>query len=137
MEIKAYLKPHCGWSKGVRAVLAKHNLAYADIDIINVAENYVEMVEKSGQRMSPCVELVGVNIADFALEGVKATRTAGGVMLADISGEEVEAYLLAKGLTKPSDAETGVPTDRGCSDAEHERMRAEAAQQAPKTIRFF
>jgi glutaredoxin len=137
MEIKAYLKPHCGWSKGVRAVLQKHNLAYADIDIINVAENYVEMVGKSGQRMSPCVELLGVTLADFALEGVKATRTATGVMLADVSGEEVEAYLVAKGLTNASDTEVAVPTDRGCSDAEHERMRAEAAGAAPKTVRFF
>lgn len=118
MEIKAYLKPHCGWSKGVRAVMQKHNLPFADIDIINVPENYVEMVEKSGQRMSPCVEI-------------------DGVMLADISGEEVEQYLLSKGLVKPVDAATAVPTDRGCSDAEHERMRAEAAQAAPKTIRFF
>ena len=25
-EITAYLKTHCGWSAGVRAVLAKYNL---------------------------------------------------------------------------------------------------------------
>ena len=135
MEIKAYLKPHCGWSKGVRAVFQKHNLAFADIDIINVAENYIEMVEKSGQRMSPCVEISGVELADFSLGALKVSRTATGVFLADVSGEEVEAYLLAKGLTAPTDAATAVPTDRGCSDAEHERMRAEAA--APKTVRFF
>ena len=116
MEIKAYLKPHCGWSKGVRAVLAKHGLQYADIDIINIPENYIEMVEKSGQRLSPCVEI-------------------DGVMLADVSGDEVEQYLLQKGLVKPVDAAASVPTDRGCSDEEHERMRA--AQNAPKTIRFF
>jgi arsenate reductase-like glutaredoxin family protein len=34
MTIKAYLKPSCGWSNGVRAVLRKHALAYEDIDII-------------------------------------------------------------------------------------------------------
>ena len=27
MNIKAYLKPSCGWSNGVRAILRKHNLA--------------------------------------------------------------------------------------------------------------
>ena len=26
MIIKAYLKPHCGWSNGVRATFQKHNL---------------------------------------------------------------------------------------------------------------
>ena len=75
MKIKAYLKPHCGWSKGVRAIFKKYTLDYDDIDIINHPENYAEMVEKSGQNLSPCVEI-------------------DGVMLADVSGEEVEAYML-------------------------------------------
>jgi glutaredoxin-related protein len=33
-EIIAYLKTYCGWSAGVRAVLAKYNLAYTEKDII-------------------------------------------------------------------------------------------------------
>ena len=52
MKIKAYLKPSCGWSNGVRAIMQKHNLAYEDIDIINNRANYAEMVEKSGQPLS-------------------------------------------------------------------------------------
>ena len=46
--ITAYLKPQCGWSRGIRAVLAKYGLEYQDKDIINVPENYEEMVRKSG-----------------------------------------------------------------------------------------
>ena len=111
MKIKAYLKPSCGWSNGVRAVLRKHGLAFEDIDIINNRVNYAEMVQKSGQPLSPCVEV-------------------DGVMLADISGEEVENYLLANELIKPSEQETGVPTNAGCSDEEHAKM-------ATKTVRFF
>jgi monothiol glutaredoxin len=83
LKIKAYLKPSCGWSNGVRAIMRKHNLAYEDVDIINVPANYAEMVEKTGQRLSPCVEV-------------------NGVMLADVSGAEVEQYLLANGLVQPS-----------------------------------
>ena len=79
MKIRAYLKPSCGWSRGVRAIFAKYGLEYDDIDIINSRENYAEMVQKSGQPLSPCVEL-------------------DGVMLADISGEEVEQYMLANNL---------------------------------------
>jgi len=115
MKIKAYLKPSCGWSMGVRAIMQKHNLEYDDIDIINNAENYAEMVQKSGQPLSPCVEI-------------------DGIMLADVSGEEVEAYMLSNKLVGANDADAGVPTDRGCSDEEHEKMREE---EASKPIRFF
>ena len=111
MKIKAYLKPSCGWSNGVRAIMRKHNLAYEDIDIINNRANYAEMVAKSGQPLSPCVEI-------------------DGVMLADISGEEVENYLLSNDLVKPTDAAAGAATNAGCSDEEHAKM-------ATKTVRFF
>jgi monothiol glutaredoxin len=111
MKIKAYLKPQCGWSNGVRAILRKYGLAFEDIDIINNRENYAEMVQKSGQPLSPCVEI-------------------DGVMLADVSGEEVENYLLSNDLVKPNDTSADVPTNAGCSDDEHAKM-------ATKTIRFF
>ncbi|MEO7412160.1 MAG: glutaredoxin domain-containing protein [Opitutaceae bacterium] len=111
MKIKAYLKPSCGWSNGVRAIMRKHNLAFEDIDIINNRTNYAEMVQKSGQPLSPCVEI-------------------DGVMLADISGEEVENYLLSNDLVKPTEAAAGAATNAGCSDEEHAKM-------ATKTVRFF
>ena len=111
MNIKAYLKPSCGWSNGVRAVMKKYDLEYEDIDIINVRSNYEEMVRKSGQPLSPCVEI-------------------DGVMLADVSGEEVENYMLANDLVKASVAAAESPTNAGCSQEEHDRMQA-------KPVRFF
>jgi monothiol glutaredoxin len=111
MKIKAYLKPHCGWSNGVRAIMRKHNLEFEDIDIINNRANYEEMVRKSGQPLSPCVEI-------------------DGVMLADISGEEVENYMLANNLVKPNSAPVNVALNAGCSAEEHEKMAA-------KPVRFF
>ena len=111
MKIKAYLKPSCGWSNGVRAVMRKHGLQFEDIDIINNRANYAEMVAKSGQPLSPCVEI-------------------DGVMLADISGEEVENYMLSNDLVKPNAAPAGATLNAGCSDEEHAKM-------APKTVRFF
>ena len=114
MKIKAYLKPTCGWSMGVRAIMSKYGLEYEDIDIINHPENYAEMVSKSGQPLSPCVEI-------------------DGIMLADVSGEEVEAYMLSNHLVQANDQNAGAPTDRGCSDEEHAKMK----EQQPKPIRFF
>jgi monothiol glutaredoxin len=111
MNIRAYLKPHCGWSRGVRAIMHKYDLEFADIDVQNDPTNYDEMQRKSGQPLSPCVEI-------------------DGIMLADVSGEEVENYLLANDLVKPNDARTAEPTNVGCADGENPKM-------ATKTIRFF
>ncbi len=111
LNIKAYLKPHCGWSKGVRAIMDKYRLEYQEIDIINYPENYAEMVEKSGQSLSPCVEI-------------------DGAMLADVSGEEVENYLLSRNLVEANTHEASAPISRGCTDKEHASMQSQ-------TIRFF
>jgi glutaredoxin len=95
-KIVAYLKPTCGWSQGVRAVLQKYELPYEDRDIINDAAQRQEMIERSGQMLSPCVEI-------------------NGKMLADVSGEEVEAYLLSQSLVQPSSRPVGVPIDQPCA----------------------
>jgi glutaredoxin len=95
-KIIAYLKPTCGWSQGVRAVLRKYDLPYEDRDIINDPAQRQEMIEKSGQMLSPCVEVEGK-------------------MLPDISGEEVEAYLLANKLVSPNERSADAPTNQPCA----------------------
>lgn len=95
----------------MRAIFRKYALDYEDRDIIHDPANYEEMVRKSGQPLSPCVEI-------------------DGVMLADVSGEEVENYLLSNNLVKPSGESVEVPTNAPCSDEEH-------AQMESKAIRFF
>ena len=94
-KIIAYLKPQCGWSMGVRAVLEKYNLKYEDRNIIDDQEQFQEMVEKSGQTLSPCVEV-------------------NGKMLKDVSGEEVEGYLVEKKYVKKKEDPTDVPIDSAC-----------------------
>lgn len=95
--IIAYMKPVCGWSNGVRAIFAKYGLEYEDRDIINNADNYREMVQKTRQPYQPCVQI-------------------DDVMLADVSGDEVEAYLVDEGIVAVSDTATDVPTDQACED---------------------
>src|SRR5688500_3491338 len=58
-KIVAYLKPSCGWSQGVRAIMRKYDLPFEDRDIINDPAQRQEMIEKSGQMLSPCVEING------------------------------------------------------------------------------
>jgi glutaredoxin len=95
-NIIAYLKPTCGWSEGVRAILRKYELPYEDRDIINDLEQRREMMHKSGQPLSPCVEI-------------------NGHMLADVSGEELEAWLLDQSLVQPNDLVPDAPTNQSCN----------------------
>src|SRR5512137_2510509 len=102
-KITAYLKTYCGWSEGVRAIMRKYDLPYTEKDIIQNPAFRWEMEQKSGQPLSPCVEV-------------------NGTMVADISGEELEQYLLQQRLVGDTDKTTNVPLNAACSDAEHEAM---------------
>lgn len=102
-KITAYLKTYCGWSEGVRAIMRKYGLEYEEKDIIKNPAFRWEMEQKSGQPLSPCVEV-------------------DGEMLADVSGEEVEAWMVENGKIKASDAAADAPTNSACSDEEHEAM---------------
>ena len=109
--ITAWMKPSCGWSNGVRAVLAKYGLEYEDKDIINIPDNYIEMVMKTGQRFQPSLEI-------------------NGEIVADVSGEELEQFLVARGLVAASASDAGVPLDAPCTDEEHAAMAARMAPPA-------
>ena len=54
------------------------------------------MIEKSGQMLSPCVEI-------------------DGRMLPDVSGEEVEAYLLSNRLISPNERAPEAPINQPCA----------------------
>ncbi len=104
-QITAYLKTYCGWSAGVRAILQKYNLQYTEKDIIQNPAFRWEMEQRSGQPLSPCVEI-------------------DGKMLPDVSGDEVERYLVENSLTQSNDAPTAVPTNSACTDEQHAAMAA-------------
>ena len=116
IEITCYLKTFCGWSEGVRAIMRKHNLEFEEKDIIKNQAFRWEMEQKSGQPLSPCV-------------------IVNGEMLADVSGDEVEAYLVEKGLVGSADGEADAPTDSACTDEQHATMAQQMAQEG--TIRFI
>jgi monothiol glutaredoxin len=112
--ITAYLKTYCGWSEGVRAIMRKYALAYEEKDIIKNPAFRWEMEQKSGQPLSPCV-------------------IVNGEMLADVSGEEVERYLLAQGLVGVNEQAPDAPINSACSDAQHAAM---AAGQLPPSAKI-
>ena len=97
MKIITYMKPSCGWSNGVRSVMRKYDLPFEDRDIINDPTQRQEMMQKTNQTLQPCVEV-------------------DGHMLVDVSGEEVEAYLLANGIVSTTDQEADAPTNQACAN---------------------
>ena len=103
-KIIAYLKPTCGWSNGVRAVFRKYDLPYEDRNIIHDPAQREEMIQKSGQTLTPCVEV-------------------DGHLLADVSGDEVEAYLLAQRLVAPTTRPAEAPTNSSCMDKRPAALR--------------
>ena len=72
--IRAYMNPYCPWSPGVRSVLDGAGLDYEILDIAQDRQAFEEMVAKTRQTSSPCVEI-------------------NGHMLADVGGDEVAAWL--------------------------------------------
>lgn len=106
-KIVAYLKTYCGWSEGVRAIMRKYDLGFEEKDIITNPAFRWEMEQKSGQPLSPCVEV-------------------NGTMLPDVSGEEVEVWMIEKGLLEKKDDTPDAPIDSSCSPEQHEaQMKAE------------
>jgi glutaredoxin len=106
-KITAWLKTYCGWSNGVRAVLKKYGLEYEEKDIIKNPAFRWEMEQKSGQDKQPTLEI-------------------NGKMLPDVSGEELEAWMLQNGIVQQNDAPVNVPINSACTDAQHEAMRTGA-----------
>ena len=96
-KIIAYMKPSCGWSEGVRAVMRKYDQPFEDRDIINDPEQRQEMIQKTGQMLQPSVEI-------------------NGNMLADVSGDEVEAYMLANKIVEDTKREADAPTNQPCEN---------------------
>ena len=81
--------------------MRKYDLPFEDRDIINDAEQRQEMIQKTGQMLQPCVEI-------------------NGNMLTDVSGDEVEAYLLANKMVENTDREADAPTNQPCENEMHQ-----------------
>ncbi len=116
-KITTYLKTFCGWSEGVRAIMRKYDLPYEEKDIIKNPAFRWEMEQRSGQSLSPCVEI-------------------NGTMLPDVSGEEVEKWMLEHGVVTENKVAPDAPIDSACTDEQHEAMAA-GKLPVPGRIRFF
>ena len=100
-KVTAYLKEDCGWSRGIRSVLENYGLLFEEKQV-HIPENYQEMILKSGQNMQP-------------------TLILDDVVLSDVSGKELETYLLSnKYIQETISQSDGVNLDAPCTPEEEE-----------------
>ena len=113
-KVTAYLKQQCGWSKGVRSVLDKYNLIYEE-KTLNSADNYQEMIQLSNQTQQPTLQI-------------------NDVVLADVSGAEVEKFLLTnKYISEVVPQSDGVDIGVSCTDEEEKAKLKNSEQQGQVT----
>ena len=94
--ITAWLKKEEGIDWPTASELARQRAAFEDKDIIQNPAFRWEMEQKSGQPLSPCVEI-------------------NGTMLPDISGEEVEAWMLANNVVTQNNITPDAPINQPCA----------------------
>jgi len=70
MNVIIYSTPTCPWCTKVKDYLSSKNVAFEDYDVSKNQEKAVEMVQKSGQRGVPVLDINGQIIVGFDKTGI-------------------------------------------------------------------
>ena len=65
MAIKVYSTPTCPWCTMAKKYLTSKNVAFEEVDVSQNREGATEMVQKSGQRGVPVLDINGEIIVGF------------------------------------------------------------------------
>jgi len=65
MKIRLFIKPFCPWCHQAVAWLDARGLTYEKLDVIADSQALTEMVNLSGQRLAPVIDVDGQILADF------------------------------------------------------------------------
>ena len=68
MKIRLFIKPYCTWCHKAQHWLDEHGIQYETLDVIADSKAMTEMVNLSGQRLAPVVDVDGQILADFGPE---------------------------------------------------------------------
>jgi glutaredoxin-like YruB-family protein len=70
-KVKVYSTPTCPWCHRVKEFLNENDIKFEDINVAEDQEAANKMVEKSGQRGVPVIEIDGEIIVGFDAEAIK------------------------------------------------------------------
>lgn len=65
MSIRLFVKPYCSWCHKAQRWLNERGIQYETLDVISDSQAYTEMVNLSGQRLAPVIDVDGEILADF------------------------------------------------------------------------
>jgi glutaredoxin 3 len=68
MKIRLFIKPYCGWCQKAMRWLDERGVKYETLDVISDSKAMTEMVNLSGQRLAPVIDVDGKILADFGPE---------------------------------------------------------------------
>jgi glutaredoxin len=68
MNIRLFIKPYCPWCDAAQEWLNQHGLPYQTLDVLADSKAMTEMVNLSGQRFAPVLDVDGKILADFGPE---------------------------------------------------------------------
>lgn len=77
MSVKVYSTPTCPWCSVAKNYLTSKKVAYEDIDVSSNREAAMEMIQKSGQRGVPVLDINGKIVVGFdqtAIDGLLGIR---------------------------------------------------------------
>ena len=68
MNIRLFIKPFCPWCQKAQNWLNERGAPYETFDVIADSKAMTEMVNLSGQRLAPVLDVDGKILADFGPE---------------------------------------------------------------------
>jgi len=68
MTVRLFIKPYCPWCHKAVAWLKEHGVQHVTLDVIADSRAMTEMVNLSGQRLAPVIDVDGQILADFGPE---------------------------------------------------------------------
>lgn len=76
MTVKVYSTPSCPWCSVAKKYLASRNIPYEDIDVSRDRNAAMEMVQKSGQRGVPVLDINGSIVVGFDQDAIERLTAA-------------------------------------------------------------
>ena len=67
-KIRLFIKPYCPWCHKAQHWLDERGIKYETLDVIADSKAMTEMVNLSGQRLAPVIDVDGQILADFGPE---------------------------------------------------------------------
>ena len=70
MRVKVYSTPTCPWCTVAKKYLASKNVVFEDLDVSADRNAAIEMVQKSGQRGVPVIDIDGNIVVGFNQDAI-------------------------------------------------------------------